>query len=116
VLTDADLFGYQQEVWSRSDVKGYNELFDMTDVSHIEFISTQRLAFLADISARMDPPALTSKLAIIAIPDLHFGLGRVYEAYRETTQQSTKAVRVFRNRNEALQWLGANIQKNSQGI
>ena len=113
VLTDSDVFGYQQEVWSRADVKGYDELIDMTGVSQIEFVSTKRIAFLADLSASMDPPALTSKLAIIAITDLHFDLGRMYETYRETTRQSTKAVRVFRSRNEALEWLGAGIQPTS---
>jgi len=110
VLTDADMFGYQQEVWSRPDVRGYDELIDMAGVSDIEFISTKRVAFLADLSASMDPPALASKLAIIATADLHFGLARMYETYRETAKQGTKAVRVFRSRNEAVQWLGASIQ------
>jgi len=110
VLVDADIFRYQQEVWSRPDVKGYDELIDMTGVTEIEFLSTKRVAFLADLSASMDPPALTSKLAIIATTDLHFGLARMYETYRETARQGTKAVRVFRNRNEALQWLGTNVK------
>ena len=110
VLTDEDVFGYQQEVWSRPDVRGYDELIDMTSVTEIEFISTKRVAFLADLSASMDPPALTSKLAIVATADLHFGLARVYETYRETAKQGTKSVRVFRNRNEALHWLGASVE------
>ena len=109
VLIDADIFRYQQEVWSRADVKGYDELIDMNGVSEIEFISTKRVAFLADLSASMDPPALVSKLAIIATTDLHYGLARMYETYRETAKQGTKAVRVFRNRSEALQWLGTNV-------
>src|SRR5262245_30094503 len=113
VLTDEDVFGYQQEVWSRADVKGYGELIDMTGVSQIEFVSTRRIAFLADLSASMDPPALTSKLAIIAITDLHFGLGRMYETYRETAKQGTKTVRVFRNRSDALQWLGVSPEPKS---
>jgi predicted phage-related endonuclease len=113
-LTDADIFGYQQEVWSRLEVRGYNELIDMAGVSEIEFISTKRVAFLADLSASMDPPALASKLAIIATTDLHFGLARMYETYRETAKQGTKAVRVFRNRSEAARWLGAGIQPASE--
>ena len=113
VLTDGDIFGYQQKVWSQPEVRGYDELIDMTGVTEIEFISTRRVAFLADLSASMDPPALSSKLAIIATSDLHFGLGRMYETYRETSKQSTKSVRVFRNRIEALQWLGADIQNTS---
>src|SRR5262245_54715009 len=84
VLVDGDIFRYQQEVWSRADVKGYDELIDMTGVTEFEFLSTKRVAFLADLSASMDPPALTSKLAIIATTDLHYGLARMYETYRET--------------------------------
>lgn len=110
VLIDADIFKYQQEVWSRPDVRGYNELIDMAGVTEIEFISTKRVAFLADLSASMDAPALVSKLAIIATTDLHFGLARMYETYRETAKQGTKAVRVFRNREEALQWLGVSLK------
>ena len=110
VLTDADVFGYQQEVWSRPEVRGYNELIDMAGVTEIEFVSTKRIAFLADLSASMDPPALTSKLAIIATTDLHFGLARMYETYRETAKQGTKTVRVFGNRNEALEWLGVRLE------
>lgn len=105
-LADADIFRYQQEVWTRLDTKGYDELIDMTGVSEIEFISNNRVAFLADLSASMDAPGLASKLAIIATTDLHFGLARMYETYRETTKQGTKLVRVFRNRNDAIQWLG----------
>jgi len=32
VLSDADVFGYQKEVWSRPDVAGYNELVDVSAV------------------------------------------------------------------------------------
>ena len=110
VLTDEDIFGYQQEVWSRADVKGYDELIDMAGVTQVEFVSSKRIAFLADLSASMDAPALTSKLAIIATADLHFGLARMYETYRETARQGTKLVRVFRDRNEALQWLRASME------
>jgi len=110
VLTDADVFGYQEEVWSREDTMGYDELIDMTNVSKIEFISADRVSHLADLSGRMDSPAFPSKLAIIATSDLHFGLGRMYQTQREMARQSTKVVRVFRARPEALQWLGARIR------
>jgi hypothetical protein len=106
VLTDAEVFGYQQEVWSRPETNGYDELIDMTGVSRIEFISPDRVTELANLSAGMDAPASPSKLAIIATADLHFGLGRMYQARREIARQSTKVVRVFRSRQEALQWLG----------
>jgi hypothetical protein len=110
VITDAEVFGYQQEVWSRPENSAYNELIDMTGVSDIEFVSPERVAKLANLSSSMDAPGSPSKLAIIATNDLHFGLGRMYQAHREMAKESTKAVRVFRSREVALEWLGVSIK------
>ncbi len=106
VLTDAEVFGYQQEVWSRPDTKGYNELIDMAGVSRIELKSTHRVSDLARLSAGMDSPDSLSKLAILATTNEQFGLGRMYETYRQLDKKSRKEVRVFRIRREALEWLG----------
>jgi hypothetical protein len=35
VLKDHEVFDYQNEVWSRADVAGYDELIDMSDVTQI---------------------------------------------------------------------------------
>lgn len=106
VMTDTEVFEYQQQAWSRPDTCGYNELIDMTAVTRIELVSGDRVTELAKLSSSMDPPALSSKLAIIARSDFHFGLARMYQARRETAAQSTKEVRVYRSRREALEWLG----------
>jgi len=47
-----------------------------------------------------------SKFAIVAPQALPFGLGRMYEMYREMNEHSTKQVRVFRTRQKAVEWLG----------
>jgi hypothetical protein len=107
LLTDAEIFGYQKEVWSRADTRGYDELIDMGGVTQVEFISTERVSKLADLSGIMDSPAIPSKLAIVATSDLHFGLGRMYQSHREMAVAGTKTVRVFRVRAEALKWLDA---------
>ena len=106
VITDAEVFGYQQEVWSQPENSAYDELIDMTGVSHIEFVSPERVAKLANLSSSMDAPGSPSKLAIIVANDLHFGLGRMYQSHREMAKESTKTVRVFRNEEAALEWLG----------
>jgi len=106
VLTDADMFDYQREVWSRPDTRGYNELVDMTGVSQIEFASADRMTELAALSKSMDSPSASTKLAIVAADNLHFGLGRMYETYRHLEKKGNKEVSVFRTRREALQWLG----------
>jgi hypothetical protein len=107
LLTDADIFAYQQTVWSRPEIKGFDELIDMGEVSGIEFVSGQRVSDLAQLSGSMDASDAPSKLAIVVATDHQFGLGRMYQAYREMAPQGTKVVRVFRDRAEALEWLGA---------
>lgn len=104
-LTTEDLFSYQREAWSRPEVAGFNELVDMRSVEKIDFESTQRVKELAGVSASMDDPAKPTKLAVVATVDTHFGLGRMYQAYREMSPGSTREVRVFRTMEEALAWL-----------
>jgi len=104
-LTDAEVFHYQR-VWSRPEVAGYDELFDMSDVADITPPSTERIRELAQLSAAMD--ALSpSRLAIVAPNDLPFALGRMYETHRGLDKRSTKTVNVFRSVEDALAWLGS---------
>jgi hypothetical protein len=86
--------------------QGYNEPIDMTGVSRIEFGSADRVSDLAKLSGRMDAPDSPSKLAILATTNEQFGLGRMYETYRQLDKKGNKEVRVFRIRRDALQWLG----------
>lgn len=110
-LTDEDVFGYQREVWSRPDVDGYSELVDMSQVDSIDLPSVDRVRELARLSAGMDSRSSASRFAIIAPTEIAFGLGRMYEAYRNLDDRSTKEVGVFRSRQEALAFLG--IQEGS---
>ena len=105
-LTDQDVFGYQQEVWSRPEVDGYNELVDMSQVDSIDLPSVDRVRELANLSAGMDNRSSAARFAIVASTQIAFGLGRMYEAYRNLDDRSTKEVGVFRSRDEALTFLG----------
>jgi hypothetical protein len=104
-FTSEELFAYQREVWSRPEVAGYNELADISEVETVVHPVSDQIRKLADLSASMDVSS-TSKFAIVAPYALAFGLGRMYEIYREMNERSTKEVRVFRTREEALEWLG----------
>lgn len=106
IFTPQDAFDYQHKVWSRPDVAGYNELVDMRAVERIAVPSTPRVRELANLSAEMDAGDAISRFAIVAADDLAFGLGRMYEAYREANQRSIKKVGVFRSPAAALEWLG----------
>ena len=85
---------------------GYKELIDMSDVDHIALPSANRVRDLAQLSAGMDRASASSMLAIVARSDLAFGLGRMYQTYRELQVKSTKQVGVFRSLDDALAFLG----------
>ena len=106
ILTDEDIFGYQREVWSRSEVSGYDELVDLSEVEEIALPSPGRVRELARLSASMDPRSPSSKLAIVAPDDLTFGVGRMYETYRGLNDRATKQARVFQSLSDALTFLG----------
>jgi hypothetical protein len=106
IITGADVFAYQTDVWSRPEVAGYDELVDMSLVTDIIAPTGDKVRDLATLSATMDHKSTTSKFAIVAQTDVAFGLGRMYQAYRELDRRSTKEVGVFRTMREAQIFLG----------
>jgi len=115
LLKDVEMFSYQRELGARSDARGYNELIDMSGVTEIEFISANRVSELAEYSSQMDEPDPPTKLAIVVINDYQYGLGRMYQTFREMAGQSTKNVGVFRSRQEALNWLELKVPSADPG-
>ena len=105
VLTDADVFQYQQGVWSDPGVAGFDEIVDMSDVTDVPMPSSLRARDLAAVAARMDPPGSASRLAIVAPADFAYGLARMYASYRELQAGGSKRVRVFRAMADAKAWL-----------
>lgn len=105
VLTDEDVFTFQHTVWASPDVAGYNELGEMTYVTDIAIPSMHRVHDLAMTAAEMDPVDGMAKFAIVAPEDFGFGLGRMFQAYREMEKASRKEVAVFRTLEEAFNWL-----------
>jgi hypothetical protein len=106
VLTHQDVLQYQNDVWSRPELVGYDELIDMTDVGDIDLPSLASVRELAQMSAAMDGSKSPTRLAIVAPKDFAFALGRLYEAHRGLDDRSRKTVSVFRSLGEALMWLG----------
>lgn len=116
-LTDEDVFRYQYEVWSRPDVAGYDELMDMSDVGEIVVPSATRIRELAQLSADMDPRTGPTRFAIVAPSDLSFGLGKMFESFRDVMVHGTRQVGVFRTMEDALAFLrvGAGAAPSSEG-
>jgi hypothetical protein len=105
-VTDADIFTYQREIWTRRDVAGFDEIVDMTQAEDFDIPTPERLQELAELSAGLDPPTMSPRLAIVAPDHLAFAIGRMYGTYREIHPLNTKRVEVFRTLREALTFLG----------
>jgi len=105
-----DMFDYQRTVWSRPDVAGYSEIVDMTLAETIESPTAKNMRDLASLSAEMAESVATGRLAIVAPQQLVFGLGRMYEAYREMQPGTKKQMAVFRTLGEASVYLGIAIR------
>ena len=77
----------------------------MSAVTSVEGATEMNMKALAALSVQTDDPAQPSKLAIIASEDLHFGLARMYETFRNLEPKHSRQVAIFRTRDEALRWL-----------
>lgn len=60
----------------------------------------------ADLLSRHGLPAGDARVAMVAGRDFAFGLARMYQSYRS---MAPERFRVFRDRREALSWLGASV-------
>lgn len=105
-LSDEDVFTYQREAWSRTDLAGYDEVVDLSLVEDLVLSSGDRVRALAELAAAMDVPGSSSKLAIVAPQDLAYGFARMFETYRTMNPGGGKVVSVFRSMQAALDWLG----------
>lgn len=101
-LEDHDLFAYQQEA---GRFPTYDEIFDGSAVEQLQHVDPASLKKLAGVAAAADVAGPRSRLAIVAAQDVHFGLGRMYESFRECTPHSTREAAVFHSRDEAERWL-----------
>ena len=105
-LSDEDVFAYQREAWSNSDLAGYDEVVDLGLVEDLVLSSGDRVRALAELASAMDVPGASSRLAIVAPQDLAYGFARMFETYRTMNQGGPKIVSVFRSMRAALEWLG----------
>ncbi len=110
VLKDQEIFGYQHEVWSRPDVAGFYELVDMRAVTQILLPSVERVRDLAELAVQMGRGAPPSKMAVVAPDDLAYGLGRMFDAFRDCKARGVKPVGIFRTWPEAIAFLGIALE------
>ena len=106
-LSDEDVLAYQREVRAHSDLAGYDQIVDLSQVEDLVLPSGDRVRALAELSSAMDVSGASSKVAIVAPQDLAYGLARMFETHRTLNQRGSKVMSVFRSMQAALDWLRA---------
>jgi hypothetical protein len=107
VLADAEIFGFQREINRRPEIAGYDQLIDMSRVAEFAVPSSDRVRDLAALAAVMNVEApVAARMGIYAPSDIGFGLGRMFQTYRELDPRTTTQVGVFRTMDEALAFVG----------
>jgi len=103
-LGDDDLLKYAHHALESGEVPaGHDELIDLRGVEDGGGISTHVLRRIADMFTRSDTMPERSRVAMVATTDVHYGLSRMYQAFRS---DSPLDLRVFRDMGEARAWLG----------
>ena len=103
VLTLTDALLHQERLLRDPDFSpDFSQLLDFTHVVRVKLSADEirRLAQTTVFSAN-------SRRAFVVDNDLKFGLARMFAVFRETLGE--KGIRVFRNLDDALEWL---LEKN----
>ena len=103
-IDDGQLFEYYGHVYSRPELQPMKaELADLSEAD-MRRVTTSGLEELAKSIEKMFAKLgiESIKTAVYSPDDLPFGLGRVYQAWSDS---SPELVKVFRDRSKAIEWL-----------
>ena len=95
---------YQEELKYLPDYQLYNELVDFRPITSIN-VSAAELKEFGNFTMAADERETVTRLALLVDSKPAFTLAKVYETFRNLSPGSKKQVRVFRNFEEAMQWL-----------
>jgi hypothetical protein len=99
VLTHEDITGHMSRLARDPQFDpSFSQLMDFRHITKVE-VTTEQLIELTEV--RIFSPE--SKRAMVTLSGMHFGLARMYESYR--TAKGDRAIRVFLDFKEALEWL-----------
>ena len=76
----------------------YSQLLDLTHVTRFDLNAADLRQLAED-----DPFTTSSRRAFLVPNDLSYGLGRMYEIFRESAGEH--GIRIFRSLDEALDWI-----------
>ena len=101
VLTREDLLGHQERLLKDPEFDpAFSQLLDFTHITKVDITPED-----VRLAARKTIFSPQSHRAMLVKDDLQFGLARMFEIHRELAGE--KGIRVFRNIDEALDWVFA---------
>lgn len=95
---------YQEDIFSKPDYCYYNEVVNFATATAFK-LTTKGLMDLAKQAKTTDQPGINTKLAIIVNSGLAYSFANLYATYRKVIQGSSKEVQVFKNEEDALDWV-----------
>jgi len=95
---------YQKDIQNQPDCINYNELVDFSNVTNMK-LTVEEIINIGEVSLITDKEEVHRKQAFVVSSNLVFGLGRMYQAYRSFSDKACKEIRIFKNENDALEWL-----------
>jgi hypothetical protein len=99
VVTIADALAHRENLRKHPDFDpSFSQLVDLSNVTKIEFSHEDVVTFAQDTIF-----SLNSRRAALATCDIAYGLARMFEMHREA--KGEEGLRVFRNLDEALDWV-----------
>jgi hypothetical protein len=104
IVTDRHLLDYVGEYLSDPELRGYDELFDLTEAD-LQDVTYTGLSSVASAAAATDSGGASVKIAILVAQVLGVGLSRMYQTLREV-KGGRRLTRVFQDRGECMEWLG----------
>ena len=101
VVTLADALAHRENLRKHPDFDpSFSQLVDLSNVARIEFSREDVEKFAQDTIF-----SLNSRRAAVATADVAYGLARTFEMLRES--KGEEGLRIFRNLDEALDWVVA---------
>ena len=94
---------YQKDIQCNLAYIDYNEIFDFSNATLFE-ISINGMLDMGRIGAQTDHLFTNKKLALVVGSYFAFGTAKLYETYRNLGIESSKEIRVFKDRNKAIIW------------
>ena len=101
-VTGEDLQRHAQALAADPGVQGLDEMVDLSDRRHVD-ASAGAIRETARLLRERGLNKEGGKLALVAGSEAIFGMARLYAAHRD---HPNIGIRVFRDRAEALEWLG----------